>query len=492
LADLPGQQAQRAEVVDLSVLGHRFVIGSARSGRTQTLRTIAGALADSLSTEDVHLYGLDCGSGGLLPLTALPHCGAVVQRTQTDRVTRLLDRLVEQVAARQEQLSAGGFASVTEQRAAVGPAERLPHVVLLLDRWEGFVAGLAELDGGRLQAAVMTLLHEGASAGVHCIISGDRTLSNYRMSSVTEDKLVLRMADRSDYTATGLNPRTMPDTLGDGRAFQPDGAVELQIAVLDGPVTGQGQAAALTAIGAAATARDAAVPRSRRPFRIDVLPASLTYAAAADFGGPGRPPLWALTGVGGDDLDARGPDLGRTPVFLVAGPAKSGRSTVLTTMARWLLDAGVPLVVVAPRPSPLRELAGLRGLITSEVLTPDELGPLLEADGPMVLLLDDAELHKDSKAGDLLKTYLRTAADRGRGLVVGGSTTDLSAGYSGWHAEARKGRTGALLSPQGLADGELIGVRLPRSLVGDPVKPGRAHLHLGDGALITVAVPRLD
>ncbi|MEX2290686.1 MAG: FtsK/SpoIIIE domain-containing protein [Mycobacteriales bacterium] len=492
LADLPGQQAQRAEVVDLSTLGHRFVIGSPRSGRTQTLRTIAGALATTLSSADVHLYGLDCGSGGLLPLTALPHCGAVVQRTQTDRVARLLNRLVEEVAARQEVLSAGGFASVTEQRQSVGPQQRLPHLVLLLDRWESFLAGLAELDGGKLQAAVMTLLHEGASAGVHCIVSGDRTLSNYRMSSVTEDKLVLRMADRSDYTATGLNARTMPDTLPDGRGFQPDGNVEVQVAVLDGPVTGQGQAAALTALGAEATARDAAVPRSQRPFRIDVLPASLSYPAAADFGGQGRPPLWALVGVGGDDLDARGPDLAVTPVFLVAGPAKSGRSTVLTAMARWLLDHDVPLVVVAPRPSPLRELTGLRGLLTGDTLTPEDLAPLLEPDGPMVLMLDDAELHKDTKAAELLKTYLRTAGDCGRGLVVGGSTTDLAAGYSGWHAEARKGRAGALLSPQGLADGELVGVRLPRSLVGEPIKPGRAHLHLSDGALVTVTVPRVD
>ena len=79
-----------------------------------------------------------------------------------------------------------------------------------------------------------------------------------------------------------LVPRTLPDVLPDGRGFQPEGGVEVQVAVLDGPVTGQGQAAALAAIGAAATARDVTVPRSRRPFRIDVLPASLTYAAAAD------------------------------------------------------------------------------------------------------------------------------------------------------------------------------------------------------------------
>ena len=75
---------------------------------------------------------------------------------------------------------------------------------------------------------------------------------------------------------------------------------------------------------------------------------------------------------------------------------------------------------------------------------------------------------------------------------MGGSPADLSAGFSGWHAEARKGRAGALLCPRGLGDGDLIGVRLPRSLVGEPVKPGRAHLHLGDGALVTLTVPRAD
>ena len=364
--------------------------------------------------------------------------------------------------------------------------------MLLLDRWEGFIAELGRLDGGRLEAAVMSLMHDGASVGVHCIISGDRTLLSSPLYSLTEDKIFLRMPDSSDLTAVArLGPHRAPHALGEGRAFTSDG-VEVQVAVLDGPVTGQGQAAALAAIGAAAASRDAAVPERRRPVHVDVLPADLTYATAAELGGPRRPALWALVGVGGDDLEARGPDLGRTPAFLVAGPAKSGRSTVLITMARWLRDTNVPLVVVAPRASPLRELTGLRGLITSELLTRDELAPLLEPDGPMVLVLDDAELHKDAEAGELLKTYLRTAADRTRGFIVGGSTTDLADGYSGWLAEARLSRTGALLSPQRVADGELIGVRLPRSLVGQAVKPGRAHLHLGDGTLVTVAVPRAD
>ena len=52
-------------------------------------------------------------------------------------------------------------------------------------------------------------------------------------------------------------------------------------------------------------------------------------------------------------------------------------------------------------------------------------------------------------------------------------------------------RRGGTLCPQGLSDGELIGlVRLPRSLVGEPVKPGRAHMNLGNGTLVTLAVPK--
>ena len=39
------------------------------------------------------MYGIDCGNGALLPVADLPHCGAVVQRTQAERASRLITRL---------------------------------------------------------------------------------------------------------------------------------------------------------------------------------------------------------------------------------------------------------------------------------------------------------------------------------------------------------------------------------------------------------------
>jgi len=65
--------------------------GAPHSGRSQLLRTIAGALALAHSCGDVHLYGIDCGNGALLPLTGLPHCGAVVSRTEAERARGCCD-----------------------------------------------------------------------------------------------------------------------------------------------------------------------------------------------------------------------------------------------------------------------------------------------------------------------------------------------------------------------------------------------------------------
>ena len=143
LDDLPAAQQQRPACISLDAFGHLMAAGGPRSGRSQLLRTIAASAAVTLTAADVHLYGIDCGNGALLPLADLPHCGAVVTRTQGERASRLITRLGEEVSRRQELLAQGGFADIREQRAAAagdagagnwaGP--KLPHILVLLDRW---------------------------------------------------------------------------------------------------------------------------------------------------------------------------------------------------------------------------------------------------------------------------------------------------------------------------------------------------------------------
>src|SRR5206468_840409 len=108
-------------------------------------------------------------------------------------------------------LASAGYADIDEQRRSAARVERLAHLVLLLDRWEGFTTTLGEIDGGRLTDVVLTLLREGGSAGLHVVITGDRTLLSGRISTTTDDKICFRLADRGDYTLLGLNPRSLPD-----------------------------------------------------------------------------------------------------------------------------------------------------------------------------------------------------------------------------------------------------------------------------------------
>ena len=484
LDDLPAEQAQRVCSIDFATFGHLLAAGAPRSGRSQLLRTIAGSIARSISCADVHLYGIDFGNGALLPLTHLPHCGAVVTRTQTERATRLLNRLAGEVGRRRELLASGGFADIGEQRAAGGEAG-LPHIVVLIDRWEGF-----------LTEQVHTLLGEGAGAGVHLVIAGDHRVFSGRLGAAVESKLLLRLADRADFAMIGVTSRAVPGDMPPGRALWADSGTETQVALLAADASGQGQATALAAIGEAAARRDAAVPAARRPFRVDVLPRRVTFAEAwrvRDRASAGTP-LFGLVGVGGDELTGYGPDLSRCEApFVVAGPHRSGRSTVLVAMTRSFLAAGAQVVLVTPRPSPLRRLAGAAGVAAwfgSRELDRGQLAAALAAvSGPAVVVVDDAELLGGGAAGDELGQLMSRGAERQRGLVLAGGAGGICARFGNWQNAAGKARRGCLLSPQEITDADLIGIRVPPDLIGAPVTPGRGLLHLGDGVLRVVQVP---
>ena len=494
LLDLPTLQQQQPAVLDLDAFTHLMAAGTPRSGRSQLLRTIAGALALTHSAADVHLYGIDCGNGALLPLTELPHCGAVVSRTQAERATRLLRRLAAELSRRQELLAATGFADIREQRAAAPEAERLPHMFVLLDRWEGFTSTLGELEAGSLTEVLTRLLSEGASAGMHLVMTGDRSLLVGRISALCEEKLVFKLAEKEDYRLAGLNPRDLPDDLPPGRAFRAGSGTELQVALLAPDASGHGQTAALQAIAAHCRSRDAGVAATQRPFRVDVLPPHVSFAEAWQLRPVSAGPLWGMVGVGGDTITALGPDLASgMPCFIVAGPAKSGRSTILLSIARSFLAVGTPVVVAAPRPSPLRALTGVSGVVDMfdrpELGEAELAGALARFNRPGVVLIDDAELLRDCGAASQLSRLIALGVDVGQALVFAGESESIGIGFGGWQVEAKRARRGCLTAPSTLPEGDLIGVRLSRDILGQPPRPGRCLLNTGDGQLVTVTVP---
>ena len=496
LVDLPAEQRRDVSTYDLRVGGHLAVVGAARSGRSTLLRAIAGAVARDVSPADVHIYGVDCGNNALLPLVSLPHVGAVVSRDQTDRMDRLVSRLRALISQRQQHLAEAGFADITEQRTAVEPDARLPYILILFDRWEGFFQAYDALDGGRLVTAFQQILQEGGAVGVRIVMTGDRSLSLGRMSTLLDDKIMLRMTDPSDFASIGLATKKVPDSMTEGRGFRAEGLRETQVALLDPDPAGTAQVRALQELGRQSTARYADLPRSRRPFHVDVLPVRFDAAQAAQMAteeseqGMVVPEASLPVAVGGDTLGLRYLDaIDHGPGLLVTGSRRTGRSSVLLQMVQAALEREWPVALVTPRTSPLRALAGRPGvhgpwdLASDQTEVTQQLADLVAADGPLLVAIDDLELvGADGWLADALVKTLDAMRDAPKILVGAGSPGDLQSHYRGPAASLKKSGSGIMLSPQSSADADMFGARLNRSVYGQAVPPGGGYLITGGQA----------
>ncbi len=493
LMDLPAKQEQRPYTVDLSTLTHLHIIGSGRSGRSQALRTIAGAMAIAHHPSDVHMYGLDCGNGALLPIERFPHCGAVAGRTQQERVVRLLSLLSREMEERQKRLAAEGCADLEELREKSDPKDRPAHIAVFVDRWEAFEQAFGEYNYGGLIEDAVTLMRDGAAVGIHFFVTGDRTLTRSKYSATTEHRLVLRCNDSGDYSSAGLTPRKLPETVPDGRAFLGGDGTEVQFALLTEDPSGSAQAAELENMARFTVGR---TPKDLgpMPFRVDVLPEQLTLAGTERYlTGPLRP-MWALLGVGGNELTAVGADLSDTPTFLISGPPKSGRSSMLLMMAQSLIMGGSEILLVTPRNSPLSSLRGHRSVPAVVDAAEPTLSQIHKALGKMegdtaVVVVDDADLLLNSDLGKEFIRIARGMVGPGWGIIAAGTNEALQGGFNGWHVTLKRNRMGALLSPQSQADGEVLGIRLPKGVPSPRLTPGTAYLHMGDGRLQQIRVP---
>ena len=491
-ADLPRQQLQVDESWDLVAGSHLMIAGQSRSGRSNCLRVLAAGIARLCSPEDVHLYGIDAGNNALLPLVALPHVGAVVTRTQTDRMYRLVAFLQKELAERQQSLAERGFADIGEQRAGVPAEERLPYLVVLLDRWEGIIAAYESLDGGVLLERFTALLQEGAGVGIRIVMTADRSGLVGRISTLIEDRIALSLSDPGDFSNIGIPVREVPQVMLPGRSFRAgERPREVQWGLLDVSGVGTDQVRVLQEIGREANDRYADLPRSRRPQRIDDLPAAVGMRDARELEPASSSRSFVPVGVGGDSLELQGfePDIAGNG-FLITGPPRSGKSNALQFVLAGL-PRRMPVTLFVPRRSPLLTDPPRGATVFTGVEPIDEVTAHLDkVRGDQVIAIDDFEvIGTDSPLGQLLTERFARMRDSGSLLFVTGAIDDMLSVYRGLPNELKRGRNGLILAPRATNDGDALNVRLPRSASGTmPVGRGVLASSLG---WTWVQVPRM-
>jgi S-DNA-T family DNA segregation ATPase FtsK/SpoIIIE len=463
LVDEPAGQRQVPCPFGLEEDGNLLVYGSSGTGKTTLLRSLAVSLASSTPPDALHIYGLDFATRGLKSLESLPHCGGVVSGDELERAVRLLGMLRADVERRKGLLAATGAATLSEYLAS-RPGERLPHVLVLLDGYAGFVSTFENIDVGAHIDTFRTLVAEGRSVGIAFVISADRQAGYLSaLSASIVRRVILRMATDDEYAFLGL-PRSAYHGahLPPGRGFTEKG-LELQCPLVGTDPAGSAQTAAVARLGAELRERHGriAVPQVRL-LPTDVRRGSLPAPEA---------PFEAIVGIEDSSLLPVRVNL-TDGHFLLAGPRRSGRTTALAAFATSLAAApGAPaLHLLAPRrQSPLADL----GVWESVALGPEACAESaakiagMARDQPQdgaaaVVVIDDGEELADGTLPDL-DWIAQRGREHGVRLLVGVETQAAQRAFALWLTQVQRERVGLLLDPDPALDGMLLGgVQLPR------------------------------
>jgi S-DNA-T family DNA segregation ATPase FtsK/SpoIIIE len=451
--DVPDEQT-RLDLAWQPTAGPLLLVGAAGSGLTTTLATLALRATALPGDAPAHLYVLDGAGNELRALARLAGVGDVVGPADRARQRRLVRRLGDELRDRRRE-----------------PEGTRPAIVVLVDdvgsllrAWDDPLDDVLDRLG--------ELVADGTASGIHVVLAAERLGAiPVAWQAAAVQRWLFRSADPFEHAghAVPAGPPGRVTALPSGHLGQ----------------VARPDAGLAAAVGEATDTWPHGLPR---PAPVGELPgqvhvADLRAAAQLDTW------PWSLpVGLGEHHLAPVGWTLHGGDTVLVAGPRRSGRSSVLAGLAASVAAAGAApaVVVVAPERSPLARLDGGFERLPAPTAAAS-VRALLERPRPVLLLVDDADLLPDDGHG--LAALL---AERPPGLVtvVAAGAEVVRSRYGHLARAAGRGGLGLLLRPDPDLDGDLLGVRLPRRA---PVAltPGRGWL-VGERELEVVQTPLVE
>jgi S-DNA-T family DNA segregation ATPase FtsK/SpoIIIE len=471
LADEPDRQ-RRALFSWSPTSGNLFACGVSGSGATNTLATIAISLAKTYRAEKLWFYGLDFGTQALAPLSGLPHCGGIVGPTDRDRQFRLVRWLGDELERRRRHIAAAGATRIDPG----DPNSPFPTIVLLIDNYGALHSAWEDSTGMAVRDLLVRTIADGPGLGVVAAIAADRPLSlPGNVASVTPNKIALRLAEPSDLSFFGLNPREV-GKLGVGRAIDAGTKLEIQVAVPHA----EGLAPAVAEVTAAA----GTVDPTTRPPAIGTLPDDVPAQLVQDSLRIDETEWYLPLGVGDVTLGPTGLRLLESEHAFIIGPPRSGKSTVLDALASMVgkMRPDVVITVIGSRRSPLHDAPEVK-YVVREAEDLKEAVARIKQDtaAPQLVLIDDADALEDDLDGTLAGLVATSRPDLH--LVVAARPDPIRSNYGHWTARVRTSRQGLALRPNLDQDGNLLGTMFPRG--------GPTTFEAGRGYLVAEGVSQL-
>ena len=493
MIDAPERQDQYPALIDLEEGGGWLIFGAGGSGKTTVLRTVAVSAAAVGTADQVVVFGLDFASRGLGAIDALAQVVDVATGDDLEAVTRHLTTVHDELVRRRRRLADAHAEHLTAYNEQHDP---LPRVLLLIDGFGGFVSTFGDgARGGSNMASAMpmeswidrlvTIIVDGRQVGIHTVITADRRNAvPARVHAAIGNRLIMRHADETGYNEHGISSlRAKGLDLSPGRGLW-DGGATVQIASVSHDASARGQGAAIADF-AALLGTNAPTMLASEPLVDDVS----TVRLAPITPGPLQIPI-GLADITSEPVVV---DLTWSN-FTVAGPPRSGRSTVLDTCARALGEQH-EVWAVGPSTSPLD-----LGLVhDGAVGRPDDLVPVLDrlvnlfvlgtAPRPRVLLVDDLDRLDDSALNSLWDQLSQIDELR----IIATMENRSMTGYSASAALnlARRARRLLVLRPDDASEFlQMTGIK-PPIRPGVAMPPGRGVL-VADREPTVVQVARFD
>jgi S-DNA-T family DNA segregation ATPase FtsK/SpoIIIE len=470
LVDLPDRQRQEPawwQAEDGNVL----VYGLGPGPTSAAVSTMVVGLARRHHADQLHVYVLDF-VGSLAALRGLPHLGGYITAEDDERLLRTIGMLEDELTRRQTVLRRNQLDAITPETA---DEFGLPLTVLAVANYGAVLEMFEELGelGGPHRLA--RIIRDGPSLGVFVFIAaGSERDVPGRVAQQIEAKLITRMADPNAYLMFGLRPKDLPE-LGPGRAIDVRHGHELQIAQFEGGDL-------RTAVECHRWRRTRGGPRLVEELGHDIDFARLDGASVVDG------PVWHLSiGVEHERLEPVGLDLRNGQHLMVTGPAGSGRTTALHTLAAAARqsDPKAVICIISQRPeewSPLTATLDLTDI--DHLLSPDSA----DLAGRRALIIVDGVEGSSVPAEPFAQ--LADDTESRIHLAVGGRPDGFRTGADPWIRAVARSRSGIALQPTAEA-GDVFHCRFPVARQVHP--PGRAFVvNQGRAQLSQIAVVRTE
>jgi S-DNA-T family DNA segregation ATPase FtsK/SpoIIIE len=344
ICDIPQRQEQ--PLFELSLEeggGHFLVFGSASSGKTTLLKTLALSIARMYSPAQAQIYILDFGGQShLRVLESFPHVGSVITRFEPERAERLLRFAQTELKRRNDLFRRKNVGAIADYNRLPG-VEPLPDLFFFIDNFLGlkrvfppeFINEIASLVGGSASSGI----HLAAATYLPSDLPGD-------LQSNINTQVTLHQSTQSEYFGIVgmIGEARLQEDVGrpprQGRGFlRGTPPVEFQAALPVGGTNDQEQMEQILALGEKMNA----AWKGLRPHPIESLPYSVLMPTGARLPKSARPHV-APQGKDFETLLPLGLNLEEDgPIFLVTSSAgQSGKTTALLAWALALAESSSP------------------------------------------------------------------------------------------------------------------------------------------------------